>query len=183
MKVTASISISRAIDNAAAGNPAELPAAVQAALSDMALFWDTRQLPRHFEGDAARRYGPGATDGDGNRLAAVYAARTARYQKQKLARVGHNNPMVYTGRMRADLLRPPTLELTKTRVAAAVKLRTGSDARALRLWGPGRKHDFDASMRAMTRAEVAELAKLFELAGAAALKRELEAAPMRPSTA
>lgn len=66
--------------------------------------WRDRFLPLHFEGGASQRYG--------------YRPRTSRYVARKRRMVGHNIPLVLTGRLRDTIRRGVVIRATQYRASA-----------------------------------------------------------------
>lgn len=66
-----------------------------------------RNLPRHFEGGATSRYG--------------YAKRSAKYTARKRKKYGHSIPMVFSGRLRAEIRQ--NVKITATRNGGRLKSR------------------------------------------------------------
>lgn len=61
--------------------------------------WAERYLPLHFEGGATQRYG--------------YRPRSAGYVARKRRKVGHNIPLVYTGRLREAIQKGVIIRATQ----------------------------------------------------------------------
>lgn len=100
--------------------------------------WHREDLPEHFTPAAVARYG--------------YAKVTKGYAIRKGRRMGHQNPMVFTGEMKQALTR--SFRLTSLKSRADVRLRMW--ARAVNLWpdGAGRKHNFPLYLTSQTQAEI-----------------------------
>lgn len=129
------------------GRTGGLVACAQQALLEAAQAWHKGTLKLHFEAGASARY-PGA-----------YMPLTRRYQLRKFRKFGRQAPMVWSGRMRDELLsRTPTIAGKSVRTRAEVKLYLISTARAMNLWkGGSRKHDFEKQLTAINDEELSQI--------------------------
>lgn len=69
--------------------------------------WQNRYLPLHFKGEASERYG--------------YKPRGARYVASKRRRVGHNIPLVYTGKLKTAIQSGVVIRATQYRATLKTK--------------------------------------------------------------
>ena len=76
-------------------------------LQNTALEWWLQFLPKHFRPGAAQRYGIGG--------------RTAQYQRRKKKQVGHNRPLVFTGKLALQMR--TNNKISGTSKGATVKMR------------------------------------------------------------
>jgi len=121
----------------------ELGPIVNAALAQAIEEWHERTLPRHFQPSAAGRY--------------HYKARTVAWKKHKRKKVGHDNPLVYTGDLKREVTRMIEIKTLKTKPSATGKMR---GPRYLHMTPSANyRHNYAAELLAMTRAETAAMAR------------------------
>ena len=84
----------------------KLPDVVKEGMQNAILWWWKNRLPLHFKHGAAERYG--------------YAKRTPAYEFRKQKRKHHQQPLVYSGAMRDELLR--RIDVTGTSRAATGRM-------------------------------------------------------------
>ncbi len=72
-------------------------------------WWHRVSLPRHFDQDAGKRY--------------HYGKRKKKYMMRKAREKGHQKPLVYTGDMKAHLIRGIRLNPLKTKAQASGRMR------------------------------------------------------------
>lgn len=81
---------------------------LKTAYHDLALFWHSKILKKHFTPAAIREYG--------------YEPRSGRYLRQKYRRWGHKNPLVWSGEMRRLVLQRSSANITSTQFGFRLKL-------------------------------------------------------------
>lgn len=116
------------------GEAAEI---VRDGMIDAALPWFRETLPQHFTPAAYGRW-PGAIK-----------PRTAAYDRRKARKMGHRNPMVWSGTFRDTVLsRLPTFKPQRAMTSTSVTMQIAS-GRAANLWTVAKKHNFRAAVAAM----------------------------------
>lgn len=113
---------------------------IAAAAEAAAQYWFREILPKHFTPAAMRLY-PDA-----------YALRNKSYQIRKARKQHHQDPMVWKGDFKRSQLSSFSLQSRIGRSMVRITLRLPA-ARALNLWGAGRKHDFAAALQAVNQAD------------------------------
>ncbi len=118
------------------------------AMKQAMLQWHRRIAPEHFTTAAVGRYG--------------YQKRAKGYQIRKARRFGHTRPLVYRGRLRAEVLR--RIRVMTYRYKRKSKIKGSMHGRVLNFYAPGRVRsrdlpDLRAEIVAVTDAEVARLAR------------------------
>lgn len=108
----------------AAASPNDMEKAASAALNDLGAKWHGDYLPLHFQDSAYTRYGT--------------ERRSAKYNKSKLSRFGHQRPLVWTGQLEQSAT-------SSARIAATprgVEITFSSGSRALNFSGSGKRRVF-----------------------------------------
>lgn len=122
----------------------EIRPAAKEALAAAGSWWHRRILPGHFLVAAEKKYG--------------YEPRSPAYTRYKAKRFGHRNPLVFRGDLRAAVVRQA--RITSTSKGARVALRGPRHLHAYRK--DYNQPDKAAELTAVTRDEVAELAKFVD---------------------
>ena len=125
--------------------------------------WHKQILPKHFTPAGAKEY--------------RYKKRTAKYQRRKLRKFGHQDPLVFTGRLRSEVS-------YRYRVIATAGRGTKGKVK-VRLYGPrylfayhkGLQVDKADELTRLSRADVRKLGRAMD----AILKKEIERARKKKS--
>ena len=140
----------------------QLPKIVKEALLEVGEDWHKRILPKHFTREGARRYG--------------YRDRTKEHQRRKGRRFGHQDPLVFSGDMKRQVLRRQEIKATSKKMTVilrgpkymfmfrktargTLKGLKGAARRSAALMAMG---DKAAELTATTREELLEQARLLD---------------------
>lgn len=87
---------------------------MKAAFHDLALFWHSKILKKHFKPGAEAEYG--------------YRPRESRYVRRKYGKWGHRTPLVWSGEMKRLLLQRSSAKISSTSRGFRIKLFGGGHA-------------------------------------------------------
>ena len=134
--------------------------ALRTAFQAAAAFWHRRYLPFHFTPGGARVYG--------------YERRSEAYNKRKLKIKGHQNPLVWSGALKAAAKAPPKITASRrggtNRITARLRMNVPDHA-ARRSRRPGMPNMADELVR-VRDSELLEIGRVIERAAAAELGRD-----------
>ena len=116
---------------------------VNAALAQAMGEWHGKTLPKHFQPSAGGRY--------------HYKPRTAAWNKHKRKKVGHNNPLVYSGDLKRQVTRLIEIKTLRTKPKATGRMR---GPRYLHMKPSANyRHNYAAELLRMTHAETHAIAR------------------------